>query len=31
VPEKPDRNLFATFRDLIVVAGSIATVVIAFR
>lgn len=31
VPEKPDRNLLAALRDLIVVAGGIATVVIAFR
>jgi protein involved in polysaccharide export with SLBB domain len=31
VPDKPDRNLFAALRDVIVVAGAIATVVIAFR
>jgi protein involved in polysaccharide export with SLBB domain len=31
VPEKPDRNILAGLRDVIVVAGGIATVVIAFR
>lgn len=31
VPDRPDRNVFALFRDLLVVAGSVATIVIAFR